>query len=68
MNKISTISGKELYKDILNRVHNGNINEMYEYFKKNIERIDVYGDTIEKKLINYCNYKSDIVLRIYGVK
>lgn len=58
--------GKQLFKIILDQKHNGNMDEMYQFFKDNIERIDIYGDTIEKKLVNYCTFKSDMVAYIYS--
>jgi len=58
-------AGIMLYNNILNKVHNNNVDEMYEYFKKKVERIEYYGNTPEDRMINYCSFKRDIVLRMY---
>lgn len=60
-------AGKVLYTDILNKVHKGNVAEMYKYIKKCYDKIDLYGDTPEKALENYCAFKSSILLTYYNM-
>ena len=57
--------GKLLYDTLLNKAHNGNFKEMYNYFKKKVERLEIYGDTEEKQLLNYCSFMYEIVLSMY---
>ena len=57
--------GQALYKDILNKVHKGNFEDMYLYISRRVERLNCYGDTKEQQVINYCTYKRDSVLYIY---
>lgn len=58
---------ESLYKDILNRFYKGNIDKMYEHFSMKIQYLEAYGDTKEKRLINYCTYKSDMVKQLYKI-
>lgn len=62
------LNGELLYNNILKNVHKNDINEMYKYFKHNIAYIDAYGDTIEKRLLNYCTYKSSVVYHMYNIR
>jgi hypothetical protein len=57
--------GKLLYETLLHRVHNSDFENMYEYFKVRVERLEIYGDTLEKQLVNYCAFKRDMVLTFY---
>lgn len=59
--------GTQLYKNILKSVHKNNIEEMYNYFNKKVEFIESYGDTIEKRLLNYCIYKENLVKLMYNI-
>lgn len=61
-------NGKQIYNTLLNKVHKNNIEEMYNYFEKKFERIELYGDTPEKRLINYCTYKTNCVISAYRGK
>jgi len=58
--------GQLLYETLLNNVHQGNIEEMFNYFKNNVTYIDSYGYTTEKKLLNYCTYKPELTKKMYG--
>ena len=60
--------GEKLFTDILHKVHGGNINEMFVYLKDCYDKIDIYGNTPEKALINYCAFQPSAVLQYYNVK
>ena len=58
--------GKVLYLDILSKVHKDNIKEMFNYIRKNNQRLELYGNTKEQALVNFCAFKPDLVLKYYG--
>lgn len=58
--------GQLLYNTLLNKVHKGNVDEMFEYFKQRVQYIDVYGDNPEQKMINYCTFKYEATLNMYN--
>lgn len=59
-------AGQSLYNDLLNKVHKGNVDEMFKYFKDNVQYIDAYGDTPEQKMVNYCIFKYEATLNMYN--
>ena len=61
----SIISGEALYRDILNKVHKNNFDEMYTFLLKNIDRLEIFGDTKEKQIINYFAFKREVIIQLY---
>ncbi|MBO5388390.1 MAG: hypothetical protein J6A59_09650 [Lachnospiraceae bacterium] len=62
--------GELLYNILLNKVHNGDVNEMYKYFCSKVEHIKAYGkddkgNDIETQMINYCSFRRDSVISMY---
>ena len=66
IDKLTT--GEKLFTDILHKVHNGNIDEMFNYFKECCNKIEMYGNTHEKALMNYCSFKTTDVLKYYNAE
>lgn len=64
-NNTEKSDGYELYKELyefLCSKFEGDIEKTYEYVRSYNTNIDYYGDTKEKRLMNYCRFKSDVVM------
>lgn len=59
-------AGQSLYNDLLNKIHKGNVDDMFKYFKDRVQYIDAYGDNPEQKMINYCTFKYEATLNMYN--
>lgn len=58
--------GEKLFNSILMSAHQNNIDEMHTFISNNVANLSLYGSTKEKQLLNYCSFKRDLVLRMYG--
>lgn len=57
--------GNEHYEEIYEKVltlFNNDIDKMYEAFKWLCDYLVYFGDTKEKRMKNYCRFKSDNVI------
>ena len=58
-------ANNNLFKIALEKAHNNDINDMYNYINSRVDNLEAYGDTPEKMLINYFKFKPDIARRLY---
>lgn len=64
MEKIA--QGEDLCNKICEQVHNGTIEEMYNYLISQGVRLELYGKDKKNQLINYCAFKRKLVLHMYS--
>jgi len=58
--------GKLLYSMIIKNFNS--IDEMYDKFVNTFPNFQIYGNTYEKALLNYCTFKSDVVELAFKVR
>lgn len=59
--------GEKLFNKIV-KANNNDIDKVYGIFKNKFPNFEIYGNTKEKALLNYCSFKSENVCRTFGIR